>query len=717
MMMKNLKLLLTICLSAAFATTHAQYLTWHSLGIYSKVNSLNVQAQSVSGEIASTGEPYVAFTTYSNSSNNFTTHLKKFNGWEWELVGTAIEDLTEPSLVLDSLDTPYIFCDDEQTANKSYVKYYNESNWMNVGSLSFGIGTNSDMTIDTDGYLYIAYLDAAVSGKAVVKKFTSSVYSGNLFSGTWQTLGIEGFTEGDTENLTIKIDDSGVPYIGYYSYENGSNLARVMKYSGGSWTSLGLADTTINYGPAVSLALDNAGVPYVAYADSVNEGKITVKKHNGTSWDLVGAAGFTPDTASNISLGFDDFNRLYVAYRDKADISAKLKKFNTTNNAWEDVGSIGNMLWNGNYNDLAFDSIGNPYIFSTANSIANGTAACYMVCENPTTGGTIGSNQTIASGTIPAPFTSISLPTDFSGIPEFQWQKSTTSNTTGFSDIANATSAEYTEYSNISQTTWYKRNVKVGCETTWIESNVVKVAVAVYEWKFVGTEAFTTDEVADCKITIDSTGTPYIAFTDGNASDLLSVMKYSGGQWNYVGTAGGITTNKANYICLEVDASGTPYVAYQDDVSKKANVKKYVGTNWVQVGNADFVQTYDEITLAINSSGNPVIAYQNSSPNAFKAVFDGTNWGSYSQLGSWSEYISFALDNNDVYCAYRNTWNNWLEVTKNGNQICEPTTGIYADVEEISVNVDGSGTPFVAFSSGIYARVYKYSGSGTTWNQ
>ena len=701
---------------ASITALNAQYLTWHSLGYYSRENNQNVQAGSVSGEIASTGTPYVAFTTY--YGGQFKTYVKKFNGWEWETVGDSIVDITDPSLVLDTLNTPYIFCDDEQTANKSYVKYYNGSNWMNVGSLSFGIGSNSDITIDPDGYLYITYLDATISGKAIVKKFTQSVYSGNLFSGTWQTVGTEGFTEGNTEDMTIKTDDAGVPYIGYYSYENGSNLARVMKYSGGSWVSLGLADNTINWGPTVSFALDNAGVPYVAYADSINEGKISVKKHNGTSWDLVGAAGFTPDTASHISLGFDDFNRLYVAYRDKADISAKLKKFNTTNNAWEDVGSIGNMLWNGNFNDLAFDSIGNPYIFSTANSIANGTAACYMVCENPTTGGTIGSDQTIASGTKPEAFTSISLPSDFSGIPEFQWQKSTTSSTSGYSDIVDATSADYTENANISQTTWYKRKFKVGCESNWVESNVVKVAVAVYNWSFVGTEAFTASEVADCKITIDSTGTPYIAFTDGNASDLLSVMKYSGGQWNYVGTAGGINTNTSNYIDLKVDAAGTPYVAYQDDVSKKANVKKFDGTNWVQVGAADFVQTYDEISLAINSSGNPMVVFQNSSPNAIHYAFNGTSWsaGNPYQLGSWTKYISFALDNTDVYCAYRNTYNDWLEVAKNGTKICE-STGIGNNAEHISIAVDGSGTLYVAYSDATWAKVYKYGGLGTTWSQ
>jgi len=712
--MKNLNLFLTLCLIAIISTANAQYEVWHDMGISSMLNGNAQTGNGLSGDVTSSGTPFTTFSTLSGTQ--FTTHVTKHNGFEWEAVGTSFIDVNNPTLVLDTNGIPYVFCDDKQTSNKSYVKRYDGSSWANVGTLNFGISQHSDITIDPDGYLYIAYTEG-VNEKANVKKSSKSMYEGGVVTAcVWNPVGVANFTETYAEDLTIKIDDAGIPYIGYRAFDNGSNIAKVMKYNGSSWASVGVPDTTINTSQRVSLALDNAGTPYLAFADSSYNGKITVKKYSGTSWDLVGPAGFTTiDTAMYITLGFDDFDKLYVVYSNRIDIKAKIKKHNSTSNTWEEVGSLGSMFSYAWYNDLAFDSIGNPYIFSTTGSTAIGKAACYMICENPASGGIIGSDQVIATNTKPEPFTSESLPTDYSGYIEIQWQKSTTSSTSGFSDIVDATSVDYTENSNLSQTTWYRRRLKVGCETTWVESNVVRVGIAVYNWTFVGTEAFTADEVADCIITVDSTGTPYIAFTDGNASDLLSVMKYSGGQWNYVGTAGGINTNTSNYIDLKMDALGTPYVAYQDDVSKKANVKKYDGTNWVQVGNADFVQTYDEISLAINSSNNPVVVYQNSSPNAKKHIFNGTSWVYQSQLGSWSEFISFTLEGTDTYCAFNNTYNNWLEVTKNGNQICE-ATGIADNAEHISIAVDGSGTPFVAYSDATYAKVYKYNGTGTSWS-
>lgn len=62
------------------------------------------------------------------------------------------------------------------------------------------------------------------------------------------------------------------------------------------------------------------------------------------------------------------------------------------------------------------------------------------------------------------------------GTIEYQWQVSTTSATTGFADISGATSSTY-QPGLLTQTTWYKRRVKVDCESNWLESNVIEITV------------------------------------------------------------------------------------------------------------------------------------------------------------------------------------------------------------------------------------------------
>ena len=98
-------------------------------------------------------------------------------------------------------------------------------------------------------------------------------------------------------------------------------------------------------------------------------------------------------------------------------------------------------------------------------------------CVNPTNGGIIGNAQTICTGSTPAMLTETTSPTGtIAGTLQYQWQSSTTSAVADFVDISGATSSTC-QPDVLTQTTWYKRLVKVDCETNWLESNVVEVTV------------------------------------------------------------------------------------------------------------------------------------------------------------------------------------------------------------------------------------------------
>ena len=119
--------------------------------------------------------------------------------------------------------------------------------------------------------------------------------------------------------------------------------------------------------------------------------------------------------------------------------------------------------------------------WSTANWPHKDAGASYSTncCTNPTSGGTIAENQIISSGSIPSMLTNTSPATGYTGNLEYKWQKSTTSSSAGFGDIASSNSDTFSP-GVLTTTTWYKRLARVDCEADWtgaVESNVLTITV------------------------------------------------------------------------------------------------------------------------------------------------------------------------------------------------------------------------------------------------
>ncbi|WP_205501493.1 gliding motility-associated C-terminal domain-containing protein [Rufibacter psychrotolerans] len=77
------------------------------------------------------------------------------------------------------------------------------------------------------------------------------------------------------------------------------------------------------------------------------------------------------------------------------------------------------------------------------------------------TANTVSSNQTICTGSVPAVITG-SQPLGGNNTYTYQWESSTTSDATGFSPIAGATSKDFTPTEAITQNTWFRRVVTSG---------------------------------------------------------------------------------------------------------------------------------------------------------------------------------------------------------------------------------------------------------------
>ena len=152
-------------------------------------------------------------------------------------------------------------------------------------------------------------------------------------------------------------------------------------------------------------------------------------------------------------------------------------------------------------------------------------------------------------------------------------------------------------------------------------------------WESVGAPGFSPDRVDYLSLAIYN-GTPYVAFQDyqvygsGKAERLLyvTVMKYNGSDWEYVGEPAFSADGAAN-IQLFID-NGTPYVAYLDRAnSNKATVMKFNGTSWEAVGSPGFSSdAVDNISLFVYS-GTSYIAYNSYAYGKVTVMkFNGLDW-------------------------------------------------------------------------------------------
>ncbi len=137
----------------------------------------------------------------------------------------------------------------------------------------------------------------------------------------------------------------------------------------------------------------------------------------------------------------------------------------------------------------------------------------FTTCFNPSDGGTIAGAQNICYNGQPVLLSNGSAASGYLGTLEYKWQQSTTSSSEGFQDIANTNSLTYSPGA-LTDTTWFRRLARVGCQTNWdgaAASNVIQIAVY---------DEFTSGAIATTGETICYGGDP---------AEIASVTAASGG--------------------------------------------------------------------------------------------------------------------------------------------------------------------------------------------
>ena len=246
-------------------------------------------------------------------------------------------------------------------------------------------------------------------------------------------------------------------------------------------------------------------------------------------------------------------------------------------------------------------------------------------------------------------------------------------------------------------------------------------------WVSVGTPSFTPSAADYGTIAIDTSGTPYIAFTDESDLYKATVMKFNGSDWVTVGTPG-FTPGQVAYTSIAIDKNNVPYVAYMDEntVNFRASVMKFADSVWQVVGDTGFSALESFFTcIALDTTGTPYVAYLDDSgclglPTVMK--FNGTSWVNVGtpRLSSGNvPFVSLAISGSNVpYIAYPDGGDSQkITVMKFADTAWVPVgirgfTPVSANMVTIAMNKD---TPYVAFSDNLDssgAVVMKYNGTG-----
>lgn len=129
--------------------------------------------------------------------------------------------------------------------------------------------------------------------------------------------------------------------------------------------------------------------------------------------------------------------------------------------------------------------------------------------------------------------------------------------------------------------------------------------------------------------------------------------------WQYLGNPG-FSANQAYLVNAAIGKNNTPYTAFIDAVDRRVRVMKYNGNNWIGVGNIASDGASPFLKMAMDTAGNPVLAFADSTNNGYLTVkkFDGNNWVDLqlaSQFLVSSRLHSIAVDRqNSIYVAWHN---------------------------------------------------------------
>ena len=182
-------------------------------------------------------------------------------------------------------------------------------------------------------------------------------------------------------------------------------------------------------------------------------------------------------------------------------------------------------------------------------------------------------------------------------------------------------------------------------------------------WVYVGNPGISNGDIQDIFLSFDLNNTPFISFRN-NLTYKIIVLKYNSSAWINVGSSDGISPGSSDTSSMSFGLNNVPYIAYRDgNYQNKVSVMKWNGSAWVYVGNPGISEygSYPKgVIVKISSNGIPYVGYNEEivPDNDFRIEakkYDGSSWVNIgSPINITSSYLNnyldldFSLDSNNV---------------------------------------------------------------------
>ena len=238
--------------------------------------------------------------------------VRKFSGNAWSSLASATSNTVNfhasavsPSNVL------FTYSSDGSGTVRRFVN----NSWEQVGNAGFSSGASfAEMVIGTNNKVYTCNISSGVK----VYEINTSATSSDTWSLVGGTLVDTSSSSGEQYTSDIAIDANNNLYVAYVSNSANGRKINVKKYNGTSWTQLGSANFSAKAVQHLAIAVSSAGIPFVVASqwDSSdgNHLKNTVYKYDNISntWSILGGNFVSDGQASYNDLVVDNVNNYLV---------------------------------------------------------------------------------------------------------------------------------------------------------------------------------------------------------------------------------------------------------------------------------------------------------------------------------------------------------------------------------------------------------------------
>lgn len=298
----------------------------------------------------------------------------------------------------------------------------------------------------------------------------------------------------------------------------------------------------------------------------------------------------------------------FLAFKKKLIICGiSLTFFSANAQTWENVGGSGIISAGGSgYNNLVIDASGNYYVSYYDVSVSkasvqkfNGSAWSYL-------GGSAGITSGIAT------YSALSI----DGIGNLYYSNQLSYPGAGM-EVRKFSSGIWSQLANAASVNVNYQAIAVSSNNTLFSySSDGSGTVRRYNngtWEQVGNAGFSTGATF-AEMVIGSDNNIYVCHVaNGVKVYKISTNATSSDTWTLVGgnSVGTAYSSDNSFSDIALDSYNVPYVAYVSNTGegRKLNVKKFDGTNWVQIGGANFSDTIVNYTsITVSSDGTPYVA-------------------------------------------------------------------------------------------------------------